>query len=545
MATNFRNSGSGSQYSNTHGTQNNNSGSWNQFNANTINYNAQNQSDSKLLADLRVTDPRDDKRRIERRKGGLLRDSYCWILDHKAFVRWQTDTQSSLLWIRGDPGKGKTMLICSIIDELPARMPGWETIYFFCEATDSRLNNATAVLRSLLYLLLRKRPSLSRFIREEHEHAGKRLFEDANGWDFLSITFSNILQDGGLDGFILVIDALDECTAGLDQLLDFIVGLFPFHVKVIASSRNWLSIEETMATISDRACISLELNQTSVSAAVNRYIRHQVDKLARLKRYDSTTRDEVYDYLSSKADDTFLWVALVTEQLRKPGVSRRHARMKLEEFPQHLDALYNRMLARTWESMDRDLCRRILAVASIVCRPVTLLELLSLAGLTERRIDLETLKEIVGECGCLLTVKDDVVYFVHQSAKDFLFRHALADTMPLGIHREHNLLLSRSLEVMSKTCRRNIYNLKEPGASVENIRTPVPDPLEPARYACVYWAEHIDDGGHMPQLQYRQVYEFLKKHFLHWAEALSLLRSVSGGITSLLKLTQVFSKITK
>ncbi|KAF4856752.1 Vegetative incompatibility protein HET-E-1 [Colletotrichum siamense] len=384
MAPDFRISGSGSQYNNTHGTQNNNSGPGNQFNASTINYNAQNQSDSKLLADLRVTDPRDDKRRIERRKGGLLRDSYCWILDHEAFVRWQTDTQSSLLWIRGDPGKGKTMLICGIIDELPARMPGWETIYFFCEATDSRLNNATAVLRSLLYLLLRKRPSLSRFIREEHEHAGKRLFEDANVWDFLSITFSNILQDGGLDGFILVIDALDECTAGLDQLLDLIVCLFPFHVKVIASSRNWLSIEETMATISDQACISLELNQTSDSAAVNRYIRHQVSQLARLKRYDSTTRDEVYDYLSSKADDTFLWVALVTEQLRKPGVSRRHARMKLEEFPQHLDALYNRMLARTWESMDRDLCRRILAVASIVCRPVTLLELLSLAGLTER-----------------------------------------------------------------------------------------------------------------------------------------------------------------
>ncbi|KAK1845850.1 beta transducin-like protein het-e4s [Colletotrichum chrysophilum] len=103
MATNSRNSGSGSQYSNTHGTQNNNSGSGNQFNANTINYNAQNQSDSKLLTDLRVTDPRDDKRRIERRKGGLLRDSYYKILDHEAFVRWMTDTRSSLLWIKRRP----------------------------------------------------------------------------------------------------------------------------------------------------------------------------------------------------------------------------------------------------------------------------------------------------------------------------------------------------------------------------------------------------------------------------------------------------------
>ncbi|KAF4869640.1 Vegetative incompatibility protein HET-E-1 [Colletotrichum siamense] len=524
MATDFRNSGSGSQYNNTNGAQNNNSGSGNQFNANTINYNAQTQSDSKLLADLRVTDPRNDKTRIERRKGGLLQDSYRWILDHEAFIRWQTDTQSSLLWIRGDPGKGKTMLVCGIIDELPTRMPGWETIYFFCEATNKDLDNATAVLRSLLYLLLRKRPFLSRFIREEHEHAGRRLFEDANGWDVLDGTFMKIVQDGGLDDVILIIDALDECTTGLDQLLDFIVRLSFLNVKVIASSRNWLSIEEAVADVSDQVCIKLELNEASISAAVNRYICHKVDQLASRKKYDINTRNYVYECLSSKANNTFLWVALVTDQLGKPRVSERHARMKLEEFPQELDALYNRMLDQTWNSNDKHRCRRILAVASIVYRPVTLLELMPLADLGEFCNKPEILEEIVGECGSLLAVKDNIVYFVHQSAKDFLFRHALAETMPSGIHHEHSRLLSRSLEVMSKTCHRNIYNIQEPGASIDNICTPVPDLLEPIRYACTYWLEHVNDGGHLDKQQYSQVYDFLKQNFLHWIEALSLLK---------------------
>ncbi|RYP45618.1 hypothetical protein DL768_008055 [Monosporascus sp. mg162] len=72
----------------------------------------------RCLEDLLLTDPRDDRTRIEQTKGGLLRDSYKWILGHNGFRRWRDDRHSRLLWIRGDAGKGKTMLLCGIIDEL-------------------------------------------------------------------------------------------------------------------------------------------------------------------------------------------------------------------------------------------------------------------------------------------------------------------------------------------------------------------------------------------------------------------------------------------
>ena len=38
--------------------------------------------DRDLLCTIRTTDPRDDKRRIEDTKGGLLRNSYHWILEN-------------------------------------------------------------------------------------------------------------------------------------------------------------------------------------------------------------------------------------------------------------------------------------------------------------------------------------------------------------------------------------------------------------------------------------------------------------------------------
>ncbi|KAH7114519.1 hypothetical protein B0J13DRAFT_613667, partial [Dactylonectria estremocensis] len=67
----------------------------------------QDDKDKQCLKDLHVTDPRADKKRIQDTKGGLLKDSYRWILDHSDFHRFRDDPQSRLLWIKGDPGKGK------------------------------------------------------------------------------------------------------------------------------------------------------------------------------------------------------------------------------------------------------------------------------------------------------------------------------------------------------------------------------------------------------------------------------------------------------
>jgi Cdc6-like AAA superfamily ATPase len=138
------------------------------------------------IQDLRITDPREDKKRIEDTKGGLLRDSYQWILKHPDFQQWRDDKRSRLLWIKGDPGKGKTMLICGTLDELSSstklRDKEATTLlsYFFCQATDNRINNALAALRGLIYLLIDQQPLLVSHTREMYNHAGKALFEDAN-----------------------------------------------------------------------------------------------------------------------------------------------------------------------------------------------------------------------------------------------------------------------------------------------------------------------------------------------------------------------------
>ncbi|KKF92354.1 Vegetative incompatibility protein HET-E-1 [Ceratocystis platani] len=100
--------------------------------------------DQQCLRDLFVTNPHKDKKNIEDKKGGLLKDSYKWILEHKDFQNFKNDAKSQILWIKGDPGKGKTMLLCGIIDELELD-PSISLYYFFCQATGGvRLNTATS-----------------------------------------------------------------------------------------------------------------------------------------------------------------------------------------------------------------------------------------------------------------------------------------------------------------------------------------------------------------------------------------------------------------
>jgi hypothetical protein len=90
----------------------------------------------------------------------------------------------------------------------------------------------------------------------------------------------------------------------------------------------------------------LELNKESISIAVALYIQHQVGQLAELKKYNARTRDTIQYYLASNASDTFLWVALVYQNLE--NVPHRKVLSMLKVFPPGLNSLYRRMIEQIY-----------------------------------------------------------------------------------------------------------------------------------------------------------------------------------------------------
>ncbi|KAK4172256.1 hypothetical protein QBC36DRAFT_223078 [Triangularia setosa] len=506
--------------------------------------------DEVCLADLRSTDPRLDKKRIEEAKGGLVTNAYRWILDNLDFNRWRNLPESRLFWIKGDPGKGKTMLLCGIINELEEAIitnrQCCNLAYFFCQATDSRINNATAILRGLIYLLARQQPRLLSHL-QEYSDASKSLSEDAVAWVALSKILWGMLEDPNLKVTYLVIDALDECVTDLPKLLDFIVRISSGHVKWLLSSRNEVLIEEKLKPDVGRTRLSLELkaNAMQVSHAIDAYIDDKLSGLASLQD-DPPLMNQVRDILHQKANGTFLWVALVIQELSKDDVESWHALQIVEEVPPGLDKMYDRMLHEISRyRRDSELCRRILSVATVAYRPLHLDEIGGLSGLPEQIVrSTENVRKVVAKCGSFLTIREDQIYLIHQSAKDYLSASALI--FPHGAPIAHRDICAQSLELMFQKLRRDMYGLVAPGFPIDQVRTPEPDPLATVRYSCVFWVNHLCHSvsdRNTAQLNIQdQVQMFLEQNYLYWLEALSLLRAMSEGVIAIRKLESLLER---
>ncbi|KAH6656334.1 beta transducin-like protein HET-E2C*40 [Truncatella angustata] len=501
---------------------------------------------SQCLSQLRISDPRDDRSRIEYTKGGLLKDSYRWVLENKDFQRWRSGEDHHLLWIKGDPGKGKTMLLCGITEEMSgASADACLVSYFFCQATDTRLNNATAVLRGLLYMLAIQDHFCAKNLYEEWRVAGRQLFEDVNAWNALTRIFTAMMQSGRLNKTIFVIDALDECTTDRAKLIELIIRESQNgQAKFLVSSRNWPEIEEDLAGTTRKVRISLELNAESISTAVKVYIRHQVNEIQQRKRIDLAQKNELIKYLVSKADDTFLWVALVCERLRDSSVRGRHIMQELQRYPSGLNSLYDRMLQHLNRSTDAEICHKILGTIAVTYRPLSLDELTIF--IKSESFDVAELKEVVESCGSFLTIRNDVVYFVHQSAKDFLTGPGVNTIFSSGIKSQHASIFELSIEALSRDLRRDIYGLRHPGVQIGEFNAPKPDPMAPLRYLCTFWVDHLIEGCFHDMTQciqdpssLKMAHKFLQDKFLYWLEGLSLITNVPLGARSMAKLLQV------
>ena len=521
------------------------------------------ENDKQCLRDLRLTDPRLDKERIEASKDPLLEGSCSWVLEDPAFVDWWTHDDSRLLWIHGDPGKGKTMMMMALISEVSKRLnerPGSNVLaYFFCQNTSHDLDTTVSLLRGLIYFLVDQEKNLVRHIRKMYDGAGRQLFEGPNAMYALRAILSDILKDQGLRKVCLMVDALDECDTKVHELLDWIIRedseLSP-KIKWLTTSRNVPTFTERLGR-NHQLHTSLELNSQHVARAVASFIDYKVKELADLKSYASELQILVRKSLREKAEDTFLWVALVCKEL----VDVRRGRVKswLEKTPAGLVPLYERMLDQVLDQKDKndiELSRRILCSVTLAKRPLRLKEIAVFANISDDEghnegDDERYVEELVGLCGSFLTVREETVFWVHQSAKDYLSDGKKKDIFPLGQEHEHAKTACLCLSIMSTTLRKDICNLQAPGFRLRDvkensIRDHIPFHVQ---CACLYWVDHLQQAGSTKQETLTlsedcQVLVFFETHFLHWLEALILMSKLNEAVLAINSLRSIQSVST-
>ncbi|KAH8430968.1 uncharacterized protein LDX57_008630 [Aspergillus melleus] len=433
-----------------------------------------------FLADICETDPQNEMTRIRQSKGGFVAECNNWIMESPELQKWQTSADARLLWIKGGPGKGKTMAMIGLVDFYLPQIA--DLCYFFCQNGIPHLNNAVSVLRALVWRLLWTHHGLQKYIPNEYKckkYNGKEVFESPNAFAMLTVMLSQMLRDETLDKVFVVLDALDECDNGMGDLCEWILLQSADSLskaKWLISSRQIPQIEELLRPGNYKICLDLDSSEARVLKSVNHLVETRIDQLAERKGLSKKEREELGSILKEKSESTFLWVALVCQRLQL--TSRRKLKMELEKLPSGLGPLYDRMLEQLEtidDEDDKELCKRILRVGILSLRPLNLGELGMVVGLPVDAIG--DVPELVDLCSSYLLVRSGYVYVIHQSAKDYFCNGRGQRLFADGLADEHNKLSQRLLDVMETQLARNIYGLDHPGILVEEIIRPQSDPL--------------------------------------------------------------------
>lgn len=220
--------------------------------------------------------------RIENSKDLLLKDCSEWILKDPDLRKWRESSTNPLLWINGDPGKGKTMLMIALVRELlgEIRQTSSAVTFFFCQSTDSRLNKAESILRGLVWKLAMDNPQLAKIFHDRYDLT-KPTFSGANAIQALFLALSAMLKAGS-ETFILI-DALDECLVGREEPLQPIMKQaksFP-KARWLLASRNDQDIKQLSK--GEAHVLSLELNEQHISKAVVAFTEKKISDFAKKK----------------------------------------------------------------------------------------------------------------------------------------------------------------------------------------------------------------------------------------------------------------------
>ncbi|KAL7938542.1 hypothetical protein V8C35DRAFT_319713 [Trichoderma chlorosporum] len=289
---------------------------------------------TECLRSLSVANPLYDMERIEHNKDRLLGEAFSWILStaqFAAFTNWINDDPAfspcRLLWIKGPAGTGKTMLLIGIIRELTKHSATLSpnVSHFFCQGTDNTRNSATAVLKSLIWMLLVQQPYLISHLHAKYKYSGPSLFIGSNAYFVLSDVFKSMLNDSRFSRAYLIVDALDECGEDLDLLIQLVSTSITACEKV-----KWLvaSRPEVKLKNSDTAGALLQLDSQNLEGPVHAYIDHKLAVLRDGKGYS----DAIMDSISS--------------EIQLERVNEWDAVETIKEIPDGLSKLYDHMMIR-------------------------------------------------------------------------------------------------------------------------------------------------------------------------------------------------------
>ncbi|KAJ6474851.1 ankyrin repeat-containing domain protein, partial [Mycena sanguinolenta] len=395
-----------------------------------------------------------------------------WFLESEAYVRWRTGAPS-ILWCRGNPGVGKSMLCSVILQELSERHKASHLLYYFCDFAAGNEQTATSILQNLMRQMLvdgnDTHISLLMRCRER--------FNTPPAWKELSQIFIELCTLQGTHPCI-VLDALDELE-DRKLLLPLLDECVTAGCRIFATSRPLPDIADAFAASEQ---VELEANRDDLKLFVQ-------SELHKSDFRDISSTSDIVDKIVDQAGSIFLLAQLFMSHVL--GLTTlKQIRRSVAMLPSNLDSAYqsslDRILAQT--TPRKTLALRLIAWITHAERRLMAAELLHAFAVEddEDEIDEEnvtSLRILLQVCVGLVIVNDDTtVTLVHATA------HAFFKSMLTQFANAHIDMASTCLRYL---CMRVPFSAG-PCNSVIDMDQRL-DSMPFLGYAAHYWGRHAHD----------------------------------------------------
>lgn len=343
---------------------------------------------------------------------------------------WFQSDVSSVLWLQGKPGSGKSTLTKFMVKELEkdvyltkarSRNSSQEgnplhnsphngnEEWVFNNPTDKNTiiarfyysfrggNTQTShelMLRSIVYQIWRQNSKLFPFIRDRYQELKKRVNEASEpkllwSYDDLKSALESLSEINFNLSVFIIIDGMDESNN--DKRVDIMNFLLELAVpnpkssctvKIFIASRPENDINSRLRLVPRHIKLQ-EVNKEDIGVVVEGWINKMVLESGCKER----TLREVKEYIMEHSYGVFLWVTLVLKDLKQHiddgGYSKSSLNTRLQSLPNELggtDGFYRTMINLLLQKYNKNLeqqeqGRRILAWVTFAERPISLSEL--------------------------------------------------------------------------------------------------------------------------------------------------------------------------
>jgi hypothetical protein len=478
---------------------------------------------------------------------------------------WASDEGSEcIFWLNGMAGTGKSTISRTVAQNFSAK--GELGASFFFKRGEGDRGHAGLLFITIATQLVKKLPSLAPHVQYAIE-ADPAISTKTIRQQFDELVLQPIsklrLGPQKSSRIVIVIDALDECNREEDirviiRLLSQVKTITPAHLKFFLTSRPELPSRLGFEDIHGRydGLALHQIPEPVVREDIFTFLGHELaiirddyNKSVYLtRRLPADWPGEfIVQSLVGMATPLFIFATTICRFIndRKCGQPKdqlaRLLQYKTKSQASKLDATYlpvlEQLLIGVSPSEKRDIIvnfQQVVGSIIVLARPLSATSLDMLLGLPDGTVDnrIDLLHSVLS----IPSNPNLPIRLFHLSFRDFLVDTEKHDTNPFWVDKKeaHKKIASSCLLRLNSSgyLKKDICDLQVPERPRADIDQQKIDAHLPPdiQYACQFWVYHLRECGSVI-CDDDLVYSFLKCHFLHWLEALSLIGRMSESIS--------------